>query len=364
MSNKNQTNLEVGQVFKNYKDICEWLGVEPTKGKGRQYHIKEFERYCTYHKEGQKFVIDEVYSECQAKVENRGKHISHTIYEDLMDKLVIDMLAKEGSIEASFNEIFVDEFIQIIEDEYSVLLKNGYEIYAHTNEMSKGLVREYTLKLRQIVQKCFETSLNRLQRQNKLSWEKTVYKSTFRGKSEMLKDELKLLQEVEKLAYKELKISNQSRINPQINNQFKEFVINQLKEDIPNIKSYWKVYVIAKCDECERFATDKERKDVMQELTNRFIVQIHKAICNRSYDKITKPYKKSYHVKNMIKIDKQMFKFYDDKFVDDNNKTIGLSKIQIAQDDVWGERSEMFDYTTHMTQHELLEYDKQQGIPF
>ena len=387
MSNKNQTNLEVGQVFKNYKAICEWLGVEPTKGKGRQYHIKEFERYCTYHKEGQKFIVDIVYDECQEKVDNRGKHISHTIYEDLMDKLIMDLLATRCCMEVSFNEIFVENFIPIITDNYSDLLECGYEIYANTNGMSKGLVREYMLKLRQIVQKCFETSLNRLSKKCLLYWDKTTWKNTSHGKGEMLPDELKLLEEVEKLAYSELEISSQSRINPKINRQFKEFVINQLKEDIPHITSYWKVYIIAENDEedkckygeCVKFATEEEREKVLKELTNRFIVQVHKAVLNRSYDKgKTKPYNNSRHVGSLMELDKVLFVHYDKNFKDEVNGAfvnVELAKLfaqakQLEQDDVWGEQSEMFDYTTmnkdttYITQHEMLEYDRQCGIPF
>ena len=75
--------LEVGQIFKNYKAVCEWLEIKPTTGTAKIAQIKEFERYCKYHKEGQKFIIDEVYTEPLDKVDNRGKDGNSKYYNDI-----------------------------------------------------------------------------------------------------------------------------------------------------------------------------------------------------------------------------------------------------------------------------------------
>jgi hypothetical protein len=71
--------LTEGLIIKNYKILCtDYLGVEPTKGNGRNYHFKELERYCTYHKEGQKIIIDEVFSKVKEKIDMRGKQDNNT----------------------------------------------------------------------------------------------------------------------------------------------------------------------------------------------------------------------------------------------------------------------------------------------
>lgn len=64
-------NLTTGQVLKNYKELCEVLGIEPKTGKSKQLQLKDLERYCKYHKEGNKFVIDEILSKELEKVDNR-----------------------------------------------------------------------------------------------------------------------------------------------------------------------------------------------------------------------------------------------------------------------------------------------------
>ena len=65
--------LKVGQILKSYKEVCEILDVKPTNGKGKKSHIKDFERYCTYHKQGNKFIIDEVFETPKPKIDGRSE---------------------------------------------------------------------------------------------------------------------------------------------------------------------------------------------------------------------------------------------------------------------------------------------------
>lgn len=74
-------NLVAGQIFKNYKEVCEWLGVIPASGNTKISHMKEFDRYCTYHKEGNKFIIDSVNEIPLDKIDGRDGNSEY--YEDL-----------------------------------------------------------------------------------------------------------------------------------------------------------------------------------------------------------------------------------------------------------------------------------------
>ncbi|MBC9706242.1 MAG: hypothetical protein H9W81_14955 [Enterococcus sp.] len=64
-------NLKNGQIVKNYKELCLILDIEPKTGKSKQLQIQALERYCKYHKEGNKFVIDEIFQEVQTKMDKR-----------------------------------------------------------------------------------------------------------------------------------------------------------------------------------------------------------------------------------------------------------------------------------------------------
>ena len=96
--------LTEGLIIKNYKVLCEeYLGVKPTKGNGRKYHFKELERYCEYHKEGQKIIIDNVYKDKKEKIDMRkSEYISetdkrhngnNTFYGEDIEKLLLLMMA-------------------------------------------------------------------------------------------------------------------------------------------------------------------------------------------------------------------------------------------------------------------------------
>jgi hypothetical protein len=76
------SKLEIGMVIKNYKGMCELLG-EKIKGGGqsKQLQLKDFERFFKYHKEGQKFIIDEVYDAPIEKINNRM--VVHKEFENL-----------------------------------------------------------------------------------------------------------------------------------------------------------------------------------------------------------------------------------------------------------------------------------------
>lgn len=65
-------NLTTGQVLKNYKELCRVLGIEPKTGKSKQLQLKDLERYSKYHKEGNKIIIDEIYSKELKKVDKRS----------------------------------------------------------------------------------------------------------------------------------------------------------------------------------------------------------------------------------------------------------------------------------------------------
>ena len=69
-------NLSEGLIIKNYKELCSILEIKVEAGNSKKAQLKELERFVKCHKEGNKFVIDEVYSDIKEKVDmrfNNGK---------------------------------------------------------------------------------------------------------------------------------------------------------------------------------------------------------------------------------------------------------------------------------------------------
>ena len=68
--------LEVGE-YKNYKAICEVMEWEPVGGNAKKKQLKELERCCKYHKEGNKFVIDEIYEQPSKNIKRKVRECNN-----------------------------------------------------------------------------------------------------------------------------------------------------------------------------------------------------------------------------------------------------------------------------------------------
>ncbi len=268
-------NLEKGQVIKNYKELCKLLGVKPTKGKGRNYHIAEFERYCTYTKQGHKFIIEEVFAEPKPKVDgrvNNGGNIANTKYEDLMDRLIINLLINYDYIEESFSSL-MNNYFDFFTKEYDKLFKVGYKRYAEINGLGKGVTMTYQQKVSSIVEGCLETSLNRLHRQKIINYDKKILIRGNDFETDFADPEMEyLIADTESKVYKELDMTPFARSNPRKNRQFKNKVSEYL-----DIMSYYNVY----CFELVDKATDYVEED-RDELVRRFINSAVDAVQNKT----------------------------------------------------------------------------------
>ena len=54
-------NLTEGMEIKNYKELCNILNIETKAGNSKKAQLRELERCCNYVKEGNKFIIKEIY---------------------------------------------------------------------------------------------------------------------------------------------------------------------------------------------------------------------------------------------------------------------------------------------------------------
>ena len=66
--------LEVGE-YKNYKAICEAMGWKPVGGDTKVKHLKELESICRYHKDGYKFIVEEIYETPLPIVDKRKEYL-------------------------------------------------------------------------------------------------------------------------------------------------------------------------------------------------------------------------------------------------------------------------------------------------
>ncbi|QIC46275.1 hypothetical protein GAG94_03500 [Lysinibacillus sphaericus] len=92
MINIKLDNIKVGDVFKNYKELCKALDERIKGGDGKKYQLIDWERYFTYEKQGYKFIIIEIHNNPLDKKD--GRKIGNNVlpFIDEMELLLINLL--------------------------------------------------------------------------------------------------------------------------------------------------------------------------------------------------------------------------------------------------------------------------------
>ena len=68
--------VEVGMRIKNYKELCKLLGIEIKTGTSKRLQIQDIERYFNYERQGQSFIIKEIYDkEFTKAIDKRGSNM-------------------------------------------------------------------------------------------------------------------------------------------------------------------------------------------------------------------------------------------------------------------------------------------------
>lgn len=66
-------NLKKGMILKSYKELCSILETPIKSSNSKKAQLNELERYCKFHNDGNKFIIDKIYSIPKPKIDGRGK---------------------------------------------------------------------------------------------------------------------------------------------------------------------------------------------------------------------------------------------------------------------------------------------------
>lgn len=87
------SRLTVGQEVKNYGAMCELLREKPLAGNSKAAQLKRWERYFSYEKRGQKFVIKELYESPLYHAD--GRKLKAGVYVNYIECLIMDYLLKQ-----------------------------------------------------------------------------------------------------------------------------------------------------------------------------------------------------------------------------------------------------------------------------
>ncbi len=111
------STLVIGMVIKNYKELCTILNEETKTGKAKQLQLKNWKRYFDWEKDGQKFIIVDVYDTPLPKEDLRKKG-NNSIYKNYIELILLQYLSKQEGYRKTFTKRNWLELLGMINSKY------------------------------------------------------------------------------------------------------------------------------------------------------------------------------------------------------------------------------------------------------
>lgn len=283
------SKLKQGQIIKNYKVLCELLELTPSAGNTKKAQFKELDRYCTYHKEGNKYVIDTILENVKEKEDlrkyNGGDH-NNIEYIQTIETLVLNLLAEQNKGIIFLSRYGILNKLKMINENYSFCKTRIPKLEKLIN-IDKEYIYEFYDTTDGTLQRNLEKALNNLQNKCLVIWSKeiTVCEAIDNG-----------CNQIEDVCYKdaydeEIHIyKNRLNLNHrEATDKEKQMILYYEKEILKELEKTNKQEIV-KCKLWDKF------KDMMKErLINHGIIfyyNSYKIICNEEhiYEEISEIY--------------------------------------------------------------------------
>lgn len=361
--------INEGQTFKNYKMLCEYLEVPVKTGKSKQLQLSDWNRYFAWHKEGNTFIIDEVYTEPTPKVRKKCQDTSHYGGNNNKNlKLMIDYLMMKCPLDGEYQSIttwLCDDLELLNKKTCNILYSSQEEIESFCNRHGITNVKlfcEYVSTAKSIMKQMFLRALPTMERQELVEY-KDGYMFTYylgaRSKghfstdalNEIIKqNETNICNEMnhkhhlsEKLSGRQLLLiiyGKQSytdefdrlKLAAIMNDNDAMRIANQCIDDMATeygavcgrtyigerhpLLSYYRSIAISEMESLDY------QEGVAMDICNIVRKKARQKVFNKHYTnkytgKIVYPYDRFECATDMLITEKLLFCFYDDKFVDD-----------------------------------------------
>lgn len=155
--------LEVGQVFKNYKALCDYLEEKIRSGNSKISHLKKWESHFGFTLTGHKISIESVY-ELPKKIEDmREKGGNSMKYLNKIEYLILNLLAKEkikGKVFITKNMLL--ESLDMVNANYSYGKYNKNKIAEYTS-FSKYSIEDFYGTTDDVLKRNLSSALKSLQ---------------------------------------------------------------------------------------------------------------------------------------------------------------------------------------------------------
>jgi len=302
-----KNNLYVGLVIKNYRFMCLLLNQEEKKGgRNKKLQFEQWQQYFNWEKQGQKFIITEIYEEPIIKIDNQGNNI----YNVYIEKLMLDLLVQKYQT-SNERRIYLsrDQMLQtlnMVNTNYHYIKYNAKDTANYIKVDADNIKEFYNINNRNL-NNAVERTLDKLSNRFLVNWqfvqtvavkeeEEEIYswsKKEYKSKEihrDATNEEREIILIYEKMIAEEMGFEKKSDIF--LCGRYLEFtnrVCDRLQNNGINILYYYKSYdvvfhpdVIKELDKINQYLLEyEERKDVKITLNGIVSNQIEKNTKNR-----------------------------------------------------------------------------------
>lgn len=170
----NVSRLEVGKVYKNYKELCSVLDTNIMNGNSKKSQLNEWSRYFAYDRKGHKFIINEIYKYPLDKIDNRVMSGNVAPYMKEMEVLILDLLAQDqhdGLVSISKNKLLNE--LKMINDNYNTYNYRRLKLSELIN-IDISNINDFYNSSNSTFKSNVETALKRLTNQSLIYWNYSI----------------------------------------------------------------------------------------------------------------------------------------------------------------------------------------------
>lgn len=263
--------LEI-KTYKNYKELCQAMKWKPTGGDTKVKNLKILESICKYHKEGYKFIIEEIYDEPKPIEDNRG---NIGIFKPLLEEIIIHRLSTEGKVVDNKLSWTITKR-QLMNccglcNENMSIVSYYCDMFGDYFDMNKEYLKElcddFYVNNRQLM----ERTLTRLEKESKLLIDRNRH-NVIKNKNHDLatKEEEKIIMDINEKILAELNCKTMQEIKfKNLFSKYIKLVSKEMEDNKYGIDSFYSVYVITPNSNFEQRILTAKKENKNRKMVNR-----------------------------------------------------------------------------------------------
>lgn len=150
------SNIREGMIIKNYKELCDLLNLKVTTGKSRQIQLNEVDRYMDLLKDGNKYIVLEIY-------DNPIPSNVNSKYTKFIQNILLYYLSKQDNTAIYINKNELIRILGLVNNKYIEYKKDNTKLLKIPN-MDEYNIAEFYKRCDAKILSILESSLKSLKK--------------------------------------------------------------------------------------------------------------------------------------------------------------------------------------------------------